>query len=171
MVSSATSLPDNYPALFLRFPCLKHFCIRRSEVWGLASLACPPPSPPEAYLIDLIICCLIFFVVCSINTAEGIWGPEITINKSTAIPDGKRKELLEHALLFIAKMIFTWATLKKYMKSSQLKIRFKPVVRSAPTRAYMLACTQTRTHTRNSLKLSFCLSHSQDSYVPSVCLL
>lgn len=71
----------------------------------------------------LIIYCLIFFFVCPINTtAEGIWGPEITINKSPPIPDGRRKELLEHALLFISKYIFTWATLKKHVKSSQLKI-------------------------------------------------
>ena len=38
------------------------------------------------------------------------------------------------------------------------------------TGTYMLTCTQTSTHTRNSLKAGFCLSLSQDSYVPSVCL-
>lgn len=57
--------------------------------------------------------------------AEVIYGPEIVINKSLPIPDGRKKAFLEHALLFISKNIFTWATLKKHVKSFPLKILFK----------------------------------------------
>lgn len=63
--------------------------------------------------------------------AEGTSGPEIAIYKSPPISDGRRKELLEHGLLFISKNILTWATLNKHVKSSQLKILFKLVVCSA----------------------------------------
>lgn len=50
--------------------------------------------------------------------AEGTLGPKITINKSPPISDGRRKELLEHGLVFISKNIPTWATLNRHVKSS-----------------------------------------------------